>query len=756
MAITKVKLKQLENSATAGSIATTDSSNILTYAAPSAGVNHLWGYETGGDGTRFMLIGTNLSYDTATNTLNASAGAGGYSDVQEDGAGFTNSNTNTKLNFVGTGLTAADAGSGITSITLNSFLNTLATAGTVGLASGNVSGTLPVGSGGTGATTLTGLLRGNGTGAFTAIGTSSTVGQVLRVTGTDTYAWGAVDLADTDAVTGILDEVNGGTGQSSITTGDILYGSASNTLSKLAIGAASTYLKGGTTPTWATLNIAALSDGGTIATQTFVTDLIAGIRKGSVRVASTGNGTLATAFANGQTVDTVTLVTGDLILLKNQTNQAENGAYTVNASGAPTRATWMNTAAEIDGVYVAVEDGSQAGTLWITVSDVTTLGTDNIVFTQVQTSGTIGGSITDNQIAFGAATANTIEGVATFILDGTKMGLGTASPNASSRVHIKGTASTNSTYGLIITDNADAERFRVGDGGTVTINNASNPLTLASGSISFSGGTNNTITSAVSGANGFELLNSSGGIKLSAASSSTTTSTPFVTITSGTAGVLNSTSNAQGIANIVGTFSPSGAGSNTFKTLSITPTINQTTHTGITYGIHILPTLTAAADFRGLEITATGHYAIKTTAGKVQFDLGSDAQGDLLVRGSGGELTRLAAGATAGHVLTSNGSGAAPTYQAPSGGTKTVGYVTGANTDTYTLNNGTTVLDVDGAGFVFTVPSNLDLVDVYLNGVMLSRSGTVGRDYTLNSGTNILTLAASITTSDYIKIVKRV
>jgi hypothetical protein len=53
-------------------------------------------------------------------------------------------------------------------------------------------------------TTLTGILQGNGTSAVTAITNSSTVGQVLRVTGTSTYAWGALDLADTDAVTGVL------------------------------------------------------------------------------------------------------------------------------------------------------------------------------------------------------------------------------------------------------------------------------------------------------------------------------------------------------------------------------------------------------------------------------------------------------------------------------------------------------------------------------------------------------------------------
>ena len=75
---------------------------------------------------------------------------------------------------------------------------------------------LAVSEGGTGASTLTGLLQGNGTGAITGITNSSTVGQVLRVTGASTYAWGALDLADTDAVTGILPIANGGTNASSL------------------------------------------------------------------------------------------------------------------------------------------------------------------------------------------------------------------------------------------------------------------------------------------------------------------------------------------------------------------------------------------------------------------------------------------------------------------------------------------------------------------------------------------------------------
>ena len=75
-------------------------------------------------------------------------------------------------------------------------------------------------------------------------------------------------------------------------------------------------------------------------------------------------------------------------------------------------------------------------------------------------------------------------------------------------------------------------------------------------------------------------------------------------------GSFNSTSGVQGLANLAGAnFSPT-SGTAVFNTINATPTINQTGGAnGITRGLYINPTLTAAADFR----------AIETTAGNVLF-----------------------------------------------------------------------------------------------------------------------------------------
>jgi hypothetical protein len=109
-------------------------------------------------------------------------------------------------------------------------------------------------------------------------------------------------------------------------------------------------------------------DTNTIASKTYVDGLVQGLSvKDSVRAATAVSGTLATSFANGSTVGGVTLATNDRILIKNQATATENGIYTVNASGAPTRATDADpVASELDkGTYVLVTDGTYAATGWV-------------------------------------------------------------------------------------------------------------------------------------------------------------------------------------------------------------------------------------------------------------------------------------------------------------------------------------------------------------------------------------------------------
>lgn len=98
--------------------------------------------------------------------------------------------------------------------------------------------------------------------------------------------------------------------------------------------------------------------------------------KDEVRVATVANGALATAFASGQTVDGITLATGDRILVKNQTTGAENGIYVVAASGAPTRATDADSTTDLRQATVRVQSGTTNGnTQWTQSTEIVTVGT---------------------------------------------------------------------------------------------------------------------------------------------------------------------------------------------------------------------------------------------------------------------------------------------------------------------------------------------------------------------------------------------
>ena len=85
------------------------------------------------------------------------------------------------------------------------------------------------------------------------------------------------------------------------------------------------------------------------------------IASASVRLATTANVALATALENGDAIDGVALVTGDLVLVWQQTAPAENGVYAVPASGAASRATGFTTFNAHAGALVSVNEGTLYG-----------------------------------------------------------------------------------------------------------------------------------------------------------------------------------------------------------------------------------------------------------------------------------------------------------------------------------------------------------------------------------------------------------
>lgn len=154
------------------------------------------------------------------------------------------------------------------------------------------------------------------------------------------------------------------------------------TLNGLTIAATQTVSMGGNKIT----NVGTPAADSDAATKLYVDSTAQGIDwKASVRAATTANGTLATAYANSSVVDGVTLATGNRILIKDQTTGSENGIYTVNATGAPTRAIDADTAAEIIASFaVFVEEGTaNADSGFVLTNDgAIVVGTTALTFTQ--------------------------------------------------------------------------------------------------------------------------------------------------------------------------------------------------------------------------------------------------------------------------------------------------------------------------------------------------------------------------------------
>ena len=92
-----------------------------------------------------------------------------------------------------------------------------------------------------------------------------------------------------------------------------------------------------------------------------------------VRAASTANVIIASQIENGDSFGGVTLVTNDIILLKNQTTTSENGIYVVQVSGAALRDSSFDDAAELSYAHAYVTSGTNSRTSWYQQNELSTL-----------------------------------------------------------------------------------------------------------------------------------------------------------------------------------------------------------------------------------------------------------------------------------------------------------------------------------------------------------------------------------------------
>jgi hypothetical protein len=140
--------------------------------------------------------------------------------------------------------------------------------------------------------------------------------------------------------------------------------------------------------------------------------------KGSTRVATTGNITnLLTGAPNS--VDGITVVVGNRILVKSQTTTSGNGIYTVTTVGTGANGVWaraldMDAWDEVPGAMTVVEEGTaHADTVWLCTSNQGgTIGTTAIVwYAMPMTAGTGGlqeSNFVDNETPSGTVNGSNV------------------------------------------------------------------------------------------------------------------------------------------------------------------------------------------------------------------------------------------------------------------------------------------------------------------------------------------------------------
>lgn len=377
-----------------------------------------------------------------------------------------------------------------------------------------------------------------------------------------------------------------------------------------------------------------------------------------VKVATTANGTLSTAFEQGDVVDGIFLGNGDRILLKNQSTASQNGIHTVNVSGAPTRPDDYPTGGLGDGVVVYVSQGTvNANRAYKMTSPNVTIGTTSQVWAQM---GDVAGpsSSTDNLVATWDGTTG-------------KLLKNTTTPNISAATGVQLTLTAATTTGTGTSSGVSVVANSLTTGRAVDISSSS----ITSGNLMR---LTSTSTAINDGAGGSLLnINSSG-----ANSTSNKDAVGFISVVTNT---------GTGSINYAGNLTSIGAGTN--------------------YGVLTEASGSNATNY-GAYVKSLGTGTSTNTAGT--FDA-SGGTNNHAIKIENGDFVLGAGGAgISGQVFTSQGANALPTWTTPSGGG---GLTTVSNGLTATGSNaklGGALINntvIDGAFNLYLGQSGTELAD---------------------------------------------
>ena len=236
--------------------------------------------------------------------------------------------------------------------------------------------------------------------------------------------------------------------------------------------------------------VATPTDAAHIATKGYVDAARQGLDvKQSVRVATTAAINLASDLNAGDTIDGVTLVAGDRVLVKNQSTALENGIYVATTSGAASRSSDANGTVDTgelkSGTFTFVEEGTVNSDKGFVVSTNGTITVDTTAIAWTQFSGagsftsgdglsqdgnTINVNVTANRTAItadaidiastyvGQSSITTLGTITTGVWNGTDVSVADGGTNASDATTARTNLGIKTTAGAATTTTATLAR----------------------------------------------------------------------------------------------------------------------------------------------------------------------------------------------------------------------------------------------------------------------------------------------------------